>query len=115
MIKIYGIKNCDSMKKAFVWLDKHKVKYDFHNYKEAGIDAETIATWLKKLPVEQVINTKGTTWKKQSEEAKKSISNLKKAIALMMENTSMIKRPLVVLGKDNYLLGFDAEEWEKKF
>jgi arsenate reductase len=113
MIKIYGIKNCDTMKKAFVWLDKHKIKYSFHNYKESGIDAETIELWLKKIPMEQLINMKSTTWREQSEESKKSISNPKKAITMMMENTSVIKRPLVVFGKEKYLLGFKEEEWLK--
>jgi len=114
MIKIYGIKNCDTMKKAFVWLDKHKIKYSFHNYKELGIDPDTIELWLKKIPMDQLINMKSTTWRELSEETKKSISNQKKAIALMMENTSVIKRPLVVFGKDKYLLGFKVEEWEKQ-
>lgn len=103
------------MKKAFQWLDKKKIKYEFHDYKQLGIDAETIEVWMKKNSLELLINTKGTTWKKQSDADKKSISNPKKAIALMINNTSMIKRPLVKLGKDKYLLGFNEEEWEKKF
>ncbi len=113
MIKIYGIKNCDTMKKAFQWLDEHNIAYQFHDYKKLGIEAETIEHWLKKNSVEQLINTKGITWKKQTEEDKKESTNPKKAISLMIKNTSMIKRPLVMFGKDEYLLGFDALVWQK--
>jgi arsenate reductase len=113
MIKIYGIKNCDTMKKAFTWLDKHKIAYTFHNYKTDGIEESTIEGWMKKLPLDQLINAKGTTWKNLTDKEKASIKNPKKAIALMIENTSMIKRPLVEAGKE-YLLGFDADLWENK-
>ncbi len=115
MIQVYGIKNCDTMKKAFQWLDKHKVEYTFHDYKKSGIEAETLKLWMKKIPTDKLINTKGITWKKQSEEDKASITNPSKAIALMMQNTSMIKRPLVVIGKEEYVLGFDEAEWKKIF
>ncbi len=103
------------MKKAFQWLDKHKINYSFHDYKKSGIDAETIQLWMKKIPTEKLINMKGPTWKKQSDQDKASVSNPSKAIALMMQNTSMIKRPLVVIGKDDYLLGFNEAEWKGKF
>jgi arsenate reductase len=115
MVQVYGIKNCDTMKKAFQWLDKHKIEYAFHDYKKEGIDTATLQHWMKKIPTDKLINTKGITWKKQTEEDKASIGNSSKAIALMMQNTSMIKRPLVVMGKDDYLLGFDEVEWKKRF
>jgi arsenate reductase len=115
MIKIYGIKNCDTMKKAFTWLDKHKIKYEFHDYKQLSIDEEKLQHWMKTIPVDQLMNLKSATWRTLSENDKKSLSNQKKAIAIMIKNTSVIKRPLVELGKDKYLLGFNAEEWEKKF
>jgi len=115
MIKVYGIKNCDTMKKAFTWLDEHKIDYSFHDYKKAGIDSETIQSWMKKIPLDQLINTKGITWKKLTEEEKASAKDSKNAIALMIKNTSMIKRPLVTVGKEDYLLGFDPESWSKSF
>jgi len=110
MITVYGIKNCDTMKKAFDWLNQNKVQYEFHDYKKAGISKPVIEEWLKQLPLEQVINTKGLTWKKLSDEEKAFIKNKSKAIELMIAQPSMIKRPLVVMGK-KIVLGFDAEKW----
>ena len=114
MIKVYGIKNCDTMKKAFTFLEQKGVKYEFHNYKTEGIDAETIRKWLKNLPLREVVNTKSTTWKGFTDAQKASISDPDSLIKQMTENTSVIKRPLVDLGKE-FLLGFNSEEWEKKF
>ena len=108
---VYGIKNCDTMKKAFDWLKENKIEYDFHDYKKSGIDKATIQEWLKSFPIDQVINTKGTTWKQLSDEQKSSISNIDDAIELMISKPSMIKRPLVKLAK-GYLLGFEVENWE---
>lgn len=113
MIKIYGIKNCDTMKKAFTWLDQHKVKYEFHDYKKEGVTKAVIESWLEQHPIEQVINMKGTTWKNLSEEQKTFIKNKSKAIALMMEQPSMIKRPMVETGK-KVILGFNPEAWTKE-
>ncbi len=109
---VYGIKNCDMMKKAFDWLKENKIEYDFHDYKKSGIDKATIQEWLKSFLIEQVINTKGTTWKQLSDEQKSSISNTDEAIELMISKPSMIKRPLVKLEK-SYLLGFEVEKWGK--
>lgn len=109
---VYGIKNCDTMKKAFDWLKENKIEYDFHDYKKSGIDKATIHEWLKSFPVEQLINAKGTTWKQLSDEQKRSISNINDAIELMISKPSMIKRPLVKM-KKGYLLGFEVEKWEE--
>lgn len=114
MITVYGIKNCDTMKKAFTWLDKNKIEYSFHDYKKESIDEDTIKHWMKKIPTEKLINTKGPTFRKLSDAEKDSIKDPSKAIALMIQNTSMIKRPLVVLAKDSYLLGFNEAEWLEK-
>jgi len=103
------------MKKAFTWLDKHKIEYSFHDYKKEGIDAPTIHHWMKKIPLEQLINSKGPTFRKLSDKEKAAAKEPSTAVDLMMKNTSMIKRPLVVLGKDQYLLGFKEEEWDTKF
>ncbi len=98
------------MKKAFTWLDEKGIKYDFHNYKTEGIDEKTIVGWLKKLPLTEVINTKSTTWKEFTDEQRASISDQEAAIKLMIENTSVIKRPLVDSGKE-FLLGFKPDVW----
>ena len=110
MLKIYGIKNCDTMKKAFTWLDSKGIKYVFHNYKTDGIDENTILDWLKKLPLDQVINMKGATWRGLSEEEKASVIDINKAINLMIAKPSMIKRPLVQFNQ-KYILGFSEQEW----
>ncbi len=115
MVKIYGIKNCDTMKKAFTWLDNHHIDYTFHDYKKEGIDAETIRLWMKKIPLDKLINTKGPTFRKLSDQEKEEAKKPSSAIALMIKNTSMIKRPLVVVGKEEYLLGFNEAEWKNRF
>ncbi len=112
MIKVYGIKNCDTMKKAFTWLEKNHIDYSFHDYKKESIDAASIELWMKKIPQEKLINTKGPTYRKLTDDEKKSAMNPKTAIPLMISTTSMIKRPLVALGKEEYLLGFDEEVWK---
>jgi arsenate reductase len=113
MIKIYGIKNCDTMQKALKWLDTKKADYIFHNYKESGIDKATLQTWLKHFPTDKLINTKGTTYHALTDEQKASISNKTKAIALMMAHTSLIKRPVWDLGDGCFYLGWKEEELKK--
>jgi arsenate reductase (glutaredoxin) len=110
---IYGIKNCDTMKKAFTWLNENGFGYTFHDYKTEGISKKKIEEWLKHLPMDQIINTKGTTFKNLSESEKASISDKDKAIELIINNTSMIKRPVLESGKD-LLLGFKPEIWESQ-
>lgn len=100
------------MKKALTWLDTHGITYTFHDYKKQGISKSKIEEWLKHFPVTELINTKGTTFKKLSDADKASITNKSKAIELMIANTSMIKRPLVETAK-GLLLGFNPDEWEK--
>ncbi|MEI6595926.1 MAG: Spx/MgsR family RNA polymerase-binding regulatory protein [Bacteroidota bacterium] len=110
---VYGIKNCDTMQKAFKWLDANHITYTFHDYKKESITKEKIEEWLKHFPITELINTKGITYKKLSDEEKLSITNKNKAIELMIQKTSMIKRPLVEM-KDDLMLGFKVDEWEKK-
>jgi len=110
---IYGIKNCDTMQKAFSWLRENHISFTFHDYKEKGISKQKIESWLKHFAITELINTKGTTYKNLNEKEKQSISNKSKAIVLMMENTSMIKRPVFEI-PGGLLLGFKVGEWEKK-
>ena len=113
MIRIYGIKNCDTMQKAFKWLDGKKLKYEFHNYKESGIDKATLELWLKHLPTDKLANTKSTTYRALTDKEKASISDKAKAISLMIKNPSLIKRPVWDLGTGEFLLGFDEDELAK--
>ena len=110
-ITIYGIKNCDTMKKARAWLDKQGVEYAFHDYKSAGIERAKLEGWAKKAGWETLLNRAGTTFKKLPDKDKEDVTE-KKAIALMLAQPSMIKRP--VLDRDGKLLvGFKPEIYAK--
>jgi arsenate reductase len=111
-ITIYGIKNCDTMKKARAWLDKKGVSYAFHDYKLSGIDRKKLDGWAKKAGWETLLNRAGTTFRKLSEKDKADL-NEKKAIALMLEQPSMIKRPVLELPGGKLLVGFKPGEYQK--
>ncbi len=113
MTAIYGIKNCDTMKKARAWLDARKVDYTFHDYKTEGIDKPTLEGWVKALGWETVLNRAGTTFRKLPDADKDGLTE-KKAIALMLAQPSMIKRP-VLSAKGKLVAGFKPEEYEKVF
>lgn len=109
MVTIYGIKNCNTMKRAFAWLDEHNIEYQFHDYKKHGISAEKLQQWHEQVGWEKLINKRGTTWKRLPEEDRSDVDQ-DKAFALMMEKTSMIKRP-VIETENSILLGFDEAEY----
>jgi arsenate reductase len=111
-ITIYGIKNCDTMKKARAFLDKKGVAYDFHDYKTKGIDKTRLEAWAKKAGWEVLLNRAGTTFRKLPDKEKTNL-NEKKAIALMLAQPSMIKRPVLELGGGKILVGFKPEEYAK--
>jgi arsenate reductase len=113
-ITIYGIKNCDTMKKARAWLDKQGADYAFHDYKVSGIDKRKLEGWAKKVGWETLLNRVGTTFRKLPDKEKANITE-KKAIALMLELPSMIKRPVLELGGGKLLVGFKAEEYDREF
>jgi Spx/MgsR family transcriptional regulator len=110
---IYGIKNCDTMKKAFTWLDKHRVAYDFHDYKTAGVTKTALAKWCQAAGWETVLNRAGTTFRKLPEGDKQNLTEAK-AIALMIANPSMIKRPVLEAGA-KIEIGFKPERYEAVF
>jgi arsenate reductase (glutaredoxin) len=111
-ITIYGIKNCDTMKKARAWLDKRGVDYAFHDYKTAGIERAQLERWVKKLGWESLLNRSGTTFRKLPDKDKSGI-DAGKAIALMLAQPSMIKRPVLDLGGGKLLVGFSPELYVK--
>jgi len=113
MIRIYGIKNCDTMKKARAWLDGYKIAYTFHDYKASGIDKPTLDGWVKKVGWEILLNRAGTTFKKLPDTDKQGITE-KRALALMLAQPSMIKRP-VLEAKGKLTVGFKPEDYEKLF
>ena len=109
-LTIYGIKNCDTMKKARAWLDGRGVAYAFHDYKTAGIERERLERWAKKVGWEVLLNRAGTTYKKLPDKDKDELTE-KKAIALMLAQPSMIKRPVLDLGGGKLLVGFKPEQY----
>jgi len=106
-LQIYGIKACDTMKKARSWLDEHGLRYSFHDYKVAGIDRERLQKWCDEHGWDKVLNRAGTTFRKLADEQKADLDQ-DRAIELMLAAPSMIKRPLLDLG-DRTLLGFKPE------
>jgi arsenate reductase len=109
-LTLYGIPNCDTVKKARVWLDGRGIAHGFHDYKKAGIDAATLSGWARAVGWEVLLNRAGTTWRKLPDEAREGVDEAK-AIALMVEQPSLIKRP-VVTGGARLLVGFKPAEWE---
>ncbi len=107
---LYGIKNCDTMKKARAWLDERGVAYAFHDYKAAGIDRTRLEAWCKAIDWETVLNRAGTTFRKLPDTDKAGLDG-KKAIALMLAQPSMIKRPVLEQG-GTLLVGFKPEAYQ---
>jgi arsenate reductase len=111
-LTIYGIKNCDTMKKARAWLDKRGVAYAFHDYKTAGIERDRLDRWERKVGWETLLNRAGTTFRKLPDKDKADL-DAKKAMALMLAQPSMIKRPVLDLGGGKLLVGFAPEQYQK--
>ncbi len=106
-VTIYGIKNCDTMKKSFAWCDEHGVDYAFHDYKKLGVERSRLDLWCKHLGWKTLVNTKGPTWRKLSPE-RQNITTQGQAVALMIEFPSLIRRPVVETG-GQLLVGFDPQ------
>ena len=100
--KLYGIKNCDTMKKAWTWLDQHGVAYEFHDYKTAGVDRATLQDWAGKVGWEVLLNRAGTTFKKLPDADRQGIDEAR-ALDLMLAQPSMIKRPVLDVGGKIYV------------
>ncbi len=111
---VYGIKNCNTVKAALDWLNKNKIEVEFHDYKKAGITAAKLADWSKQVGWETLVNKRGTTWRQLDESVQKKITTEKAAIALMIEKSSVIKRPLIEEKGKVIALGFDETEYAKK-
>ena len=110
---IYGIKNCNTVKSALEWLNKNKIEFEFHDYKKSGITEAKLKEWSKQVGWESLVNKRGTTWRQLEESVQKKVVDEKPAIALMLEKTSVIKRPLVEEKNKVLLLGFDEAEYKK--
>ena len=113
MTTLFGIKNCDTIKKARNWLSEHDIEFQFHDYRIDGLERVQLEAWCKELGWEQLLNRRGTTWRKLPEEIKDSIDE-SSAIKLMLDQPAMIKRPLLDTGTQR-LLGFKAAEYKHIF
>jgi len=111
--KIYGIRNCDTMKKAFAWLEARKIDYDFHDYKKEGVPPGKLEEWASRAGWEALANTRGPTWRKIPPERRDN-PNQARTLALLAENSSAIRRPIVETGSA-LLVGFDAAKFAAAF
>lgn len=116
MLTLYGIPNCDTIKKARTWLDKNKVAYQFYDYRKDGISPEKVASWFSEFPWEKVLNKASTTWKELSEEEKAKVTDAKSAAKLLSANPTAIKRPVVEDENGKALtLGFNEKIYEETY
>lgn len=113
MFIVYGIKNCNTVKKGLDWLTKNKIEYQFHDYKKEGITKAKLKDWIDQVGWEALVNKRGTTWRQLDEAVQNKVTNAKNAIELMTEKTSVIKRPLIELNGKVLALGFDEAEYKR--
>ncbi|MCH8618559.1 ArsC family reductase [Undibacterium sp. TS12] len=117
-ITLFGIPNCDTVKKARVWLQEQEVAFEFHDFKKQGLNRATVETWLQHQGLDVLINRKGTTWRALSDEEKASAENQEQAIALMLEKPSVIKRPVLLQtnnGNTQVNVGFSSAQYQSIF
>lgn len=115
MITVYGIKNCDTIKKARRWLEAHGIDYRFHDYRADGIDAAFLNTFIAESGWQPLLNTRGTTWRKLDEATRNGITDAASAAALMTEMPAIIKRPLLCATGKPMLLGFSESSYQQFF
>jgi arsenate reductase len=113
-ISLYGIPNCDQVKKARTWLDAQKMPYVFHDFKKSGVSRTLLETWLKDVAWDILVNRKGTTWRSLTDQRKASIIDASAAIELMLESPSVIKRPVLSTGGSTYV-GFSDLHYRQIF
>jgi len=111
---VYGIANCDTVKRARAWLDERGTAYIFHDFKKVGVPERKLDAWLKAAGWESVLNRKGTTWRKLDSSVQNRIVDAQSARALMLEQPSAIKRPVVEWGDGRITVGFDVADWAKR-
>ena len=113
-LQFYGIPNCDTVKKARKWLEGQGIDYTFHDYKKEGADQEKIAAWIEEKGVDAILNKRGTTYRKLSDAEKEAAGDSHKAVGLLAQHSSMIKRPVVEF-EGGVLVGFKEDEWSACF
>ncbi len=115
MIKLYGIPNCNTVKKARDWLAQHNIAFDFHDFKKSGLKVETAQNWLEQRDWPDLINRKGLTWRALSDQQKQQVIDSSSALTLILEKTSVIKRPVLEQDGKIVQIGFDAAAYTKIF
>lgn len=113
MLTMYGIKNCDTIKKARRWLEAHQIEYRFHDYRADGLERAQLDTFIAELGWQALLNTRGTTWRKLDESLRNSIDNADAAAALMLEMPAIIKRPLLCAPGRPMLRGFSEASYQQ--
>lgn len=113
MLHIYGIKNCNSVKKALTWLDEKGIDYTFHDFKKEGVTKDKLAEWEAAVGWEKLLNKRGTTWRKIAKEVQDSITGADAALELLESHTSAIKRPVIEHPR-GVLIGFDEDSYQEE-
>jgi len=113
MTKLYGIKNCDTVKKARQWLEEHGKAYQFHDFRVDGLSLELLTCFSSQFGWEQMINKRGTTWRSLPESDRAAL-NQEKALTLMLQNPTLIKRPILDTQR-GWIIGFDVEQYTQHF
>ncbi len=111
---VYGIKNCNTVKKALNWLTENNISFEFHDYKKQSVSPEKLQEWSRQLGWETLVNRKGTTWRRLDEAQKEQVKDEASAIEILLANTSMIKRPIVEKDGEVVAVGFNEEEYAEK-
>lgn len=112
---VYGIKNCNTVKKALSWLDAHKIPYVFHDYKKEGVNKERLLSWIAQTGWEALLNKRGTTWRKLDKAVQEKVTGPESAIQIMLDHSSIIRRPLIEADGKVQALGFDESEYLTTF
>jgi Spx/MgsR family transcriptional regulator len=113
-MKLYGIPNCNTVKKAREWLQSNHIVYEFHDFKKQGVDTNTLKIWLQQYPWEKLVNRAGMTWRNLDDAEKAAVDDNASAIVLMQNKTSVIKRPVLVENNQILALGFDESTYQKQ-
>ncbi|WP_225784014.1 ArsC family reductase [Xenophilus sp. Marseille-Q4582] len=114
MITLYGIPNCDTVKRARTWLDTQQVPYQFHDFKKQGVPEAALAQWLAALGWEPLVNRRGTTWRQLDAGEREAVVDTASAAAALRAHPSLIKRPVVDWGGGKFTVGFDADAWQAR-
>ena len=115
IIRVYGIPNCDTVKKARSWLSEQGLAYEFHDFKKQGVPADKLALWIESVDWEKLTNRQGTTWRKLEPEIQASVVDAASATCVLLDHASVIKRPVVEWSDGRISVGFKAETWQADF